>query len=169
MHYYFLSAGLGNKDANNRVGDILSDGKYVKTDFDLAIKHYKTAAENGCDDAYCSLGSLSMFKRDYANAAKYYLISAEKGNCDSMLFLGLMHQYRLHPEWNAKETYKWYEKSSDGGNKEALLRLAEAHLLGEGVERDPDKAVKIVQNAIDEGVEGAEAAMRNFLETGLFF
>ncbi len=91
VEWFKKSAGQGNEEAAERLGDIYNYGR--------------------------ESDGAALIAPDYKEAEKWYLPLAEKGNVEVMKTLALMYSLDLHDE---ESSLKWYIKAAEAGDLEAI-------------------------------------------------
>ncbi|MEJ1966895.1 MAG: tetratricopeptide repeat protein [Gammaproteobacteria bacterium] len=88
-------------------------------------------------------------KGDYPKALDHFRAAATAGDADAMYYTGVMY---AEAEGVAKkslpEAIRWYEKAAARDQPDALCAMARLYVVGDGVDRDPNKAVEYFDRAI---------------------
>lgn len=86
--------------------------------------------------------ALTAFQaKDYSAAAREARQVAEAGDARGSYLLGVMYQNGLGVPANMAEAAAWYGKAAQGHVAGAYSKLAQLYARGEGVEKNPDKAL----------------------------
>ena len=145
-----------NKIWYERGAALYSDEKYAE-----AVECFRRAAENGHAEsmsmyADCLLGGMGI-EENIPQAVAWYKQAAEKGHAPSMYMyaLCLYHGEDISEgiEQDLSQAVKWYKQAAQLGNCDANLELGKLYKRGEGVQRDPEKAVACFQKAMEEEEE----------------
>lgn len=93
-------------------------------------------------------------KHDPRKALDLFRKSAEQGNVDSMSMLGLMYlegpSFYDYPEQDSKEAEKWFLKAALKGDAFSSLNLARLYTEELGLPKDPQKARKWANQALQQ-------------------
>jgi TPR repeat protein len=86
---------------------------------------------------------------NFPRALQYFRAAAINGDADAQYYTGLMYaQGEGLPKKDLAEAVRWYEKAAARDQPDALYALARLHLVGYGVDRDPQKAVQLLDRAL---------------------
>ena len=102
------------------------------------------------------MGKKYFNDRDYEKSINEFLPLAKKNNIEAQLWLGIVYE-RIE---NYLEAHTWYEKSSNQGNAQATLNLAELYEFGLGVEENINKAISLYQMVSDKDVKESKDAQQ---------
>ncbi len=105
FNWFKLAAENGNANGQYNVGWMVSNGRVTKTDPGKALKWYLMAAAQG---EYRSLNWIHQ--------------KAKSGNSEAQFNLGLLYDIGLGVSENDSLAFKWYRKSAEQGNKQAIMR-----------------------------------------------
>ena len=116
-------------------------GSYnIKQDYAEALKWFRKAAGQGCENAQNNLGILYAngygVEQDYAEALKWFRKAVEQGNSKAKSNLGDLYRYGHGVEQDYAEALKWYRKAAGQGVAAAWKSLGNMYCRGEGVEKD---------------------------------
>lgn len=126
-----------------------------------AFKWYKESADKGYDQAmirmglYCIDGkiflknernAMAWFRKAYEQKAEVVGFAAQQ--------IGSIYYFSGY----YKEAFDWYQKGALLGDGEAMCALGDCYLMGEGGEKDLEKAQKCYQMAYEKQGAGAERA-----------
>ena len=99
MGWLWLAAELGNIEALNAAGNLLTMGKVVPADHGTAYRYFRTAAEAGCPLCQGILGAIHAgFRPTKANtreAMRWLRLSAANGRADAALLLARRYRFGL--------------------------------------------------------------------------
>lgn len=153
--------------------DALVDGWYAFHDLYAAIldesspiedrdenaERLRAYAEDGDACAQYCLGALyrdgGVLIPDDEQAEKWFRLSAAQGNdCAAYALAKLIQE-----QGRTAEAVKWMEQSAQAGNRFAQYQFAKLHLTGDGVAKDVDKAVELLEASArqDNPVRGVPA------------
>jgi Sel1 repeat len=97
--------------------------------FNLALAHYRKAAEHNFALAQTNLGAMyangSGMPQDYQEAARWYRKAADQGLGLAQFNLGQMYERGSGITQDYQQAIAWYRKAADQGQKEAKVKLAE--------------------------------------------
>lgn len=127
---------------------------FAEKDPEKALTWFKRAANGGDTQAkmYCAAAYLFGFgtKKNPGQAQPYYLEAAKKGDP--------IGQYALGEEFISSRNLQskklgtiWLNKSAAQGNPRAQVKLAEIYLAGGPVNKDPNKARLLAEQAANQG------------------
>jgi TPR repeat protein len=88
---------------------------------------------------------------------KNLLKQAEKGDVKAQVTVAARLATGEKCKQDLKNAYFWYKKAASLGNPDAIYNLALMTLLGEGIKKDQNKALKLLFKAVDAG--SADACM----------
>jgi len=152
---YKLEIENGNDEAMSNLGSLYYIGHGCEQDYTKAIYYYEMAAKLGNEEAIENLGYCYYYGRnvkvDYKKAFHYFALGAFTGRSISLYKIGDMYKNGYYVEKNLNEAFKIYKRAYDIRDEYSLgpicLRLGRAYLSGEGVENDPQQALKFFQLA----------------------
>lgn len=102
----------------------------------LALLAISFTAAAGYDEAQAA-----YLKKDYETALREARLAAEAGDLRASWLLGNMLEAGQGVAMNKTEALEWYQKAAAGGLPQARSRLMWLYARGEGVPRDPQKAL----------------------------
>lgn len=155
------AAKAGQAWAAHKLASYYTDGFGVKKDQKQAFQWQKKAVERGNIDAIAVLARMYLFGRgttkDIAKAKQHLEIGCEKGDADSMQELGKQLYLGEYFEKDLPSALSWLKKSVDAGDKRlAPFILGLMHSNGDGIEKNPTKAVEYYRIAAENGHAGAQ-------------
>ena len=116
------------------------------------IKKLKAQAKSGDINAQLSLGrDYHEFRAEEAKAAGLYWyqkagsLGCARANYEAAMFLS------VDSNKNRQQAIPYFEKAVQQGNAEALIPLGDRYALGEGVKKNPLKALSLYKAAGDSG------------------
>lgn len=96
-------------------------------------------------------------KGDYPKALDHFRAAATAGDADAMYYTGVMYsEAEGVAKKNLPEAIRWYEKAAARDQPDALCAMARLYVVGDGVDRDPHKAVELFDRAIKAYPPGAQ-------------
>lgn len=105
----------------------LGNKYYIAKDYELAMKWWHTAANNGYAEAQCNLGFMYVkgygVNQDYKEAMKWYRKAAEQRQAEAQYNIGVMYEYGESVTKDFNEARKWYQLAADQGNELAQQAL----------------------------------------------
>ena len=151
LKYYTMAAEQGHATAQRYLGEFYETGIIVEDeDEDKAEKWYKLAAEQGDVTGQYRLADLSYGMGKTTKAVKWFKAAAAQGDADSMLSLGKIYYEEKDDEYQA---FSWYQQAAELGHNEARIELAVCYLKGIGTRRDGNKALELIQKAVEQGID----------------
>ena len=142
------SAAQGFAEAQFRLGTGYMNGTGVPKDEKKAAELFAKSAEQGYAYGQYSLAHCYAegdgVPKDEEQAVKWYTLAAEQGEKDAMYNLAAL----LHEKDQAKELY-WLSKAAEQGDIDPATGyyLALHCLEGDGIPKDIEKAIKLLENA----------------------
>lgn len=129
----------------------------VDVDKEEAVNWLMKAVDHGDTEAYCFLGMVYSDSDDpefydYDEAMKWYQKGAEMDDGDCMWNIGILYSIKE----NDTEACKWYRKAMHAGNAMGAYNLALMYYDGRGVEKDEEKAIRIMRKASELGESMAD-------------
>ncbi len=107
-------------------------------------------------------GDRAYSRGDMLVAMASYREAAEGGYAPAQVRLG----YVLDQAEENAEAARWYERAAQQGLAEGLYRYGQLHITGEGVKRDVEKGVALVQRAAEGGFVLAHLTLARGYESG---
>jgi TPR repeat protein len=90
---------------------------------------------------------VSFDRANYQTALKVWMGQAEAGDGEAQNYVGEIYQKGLGTAPNPAEAARWYEKAVAQGNRRAMRNLGYLLEQGEGVQRDPERALNLYRQA----------------------
>ena len=88
-------------------------------------------------------------KGDYPKALDHFRAAGEAGDADAMYYTGVMYsEAEGVAKKNLPEAIRWYEKAAARDQPDALYAMARLYVVGFGVDRDPKKAIELLDRAV---------------------
>lgn len=102
------------------------------------------AANLNTRSAQMILGEM-LRQSDPPTALKWFEAAAHQGQTEAMVYAGeMLARGRGVGDPNLAAAAAWFTKAADLGDPEGLYALAECHLYGKGVEKDPKRALQLL-------------------------
>ncbi|WP_341486790.1 SEL1-like repeat protein [Pararhizobium sp. A13] len=149
------------KDATTRdsralisLGDYLSRGDFVQADAKASLDAFLTAGEAGNAGAYLRLAEIyrdgMLVPRNVEKSVEYFRKAAGMGQRSALLSLGESHVYQRYGRKSDRNAgLKLIADAAKLGNEQAVVILANLQISGNGVSKNPAKAVKALLEAAD--------------------
>jgi serine/threonine protein kinase len=85
---------------------------------------------------------------DPKEALKWFIAAGNQGQTEAMVFAGqMMASGRGIDAPDLREAASWFSKAADKGDSAGMYALAECHFFGKGVQKDPKRAVELLNAA----------------------
>ena len=145
----------------------LEDGQaaYNRGDYAMALKLFRTLAEQGNSDAQNNLGWMyeqgSGVGQDFKEAMKWYRLAAEQGSARGEYSLGVLYYNGRGIPRSFENAMKWYRMAAAQGDAKAQYNLGFMYANGEGVPKSLSRGYMWWSLASN----GGEAAAWATLET----
>lgn len=151
LKYAEMAESKGETTPYYIIGDVYRYGNHCEKNVNKAIECYQKAIKS-YNDAYLKLSDIYYFElKDYDNAQKYIDLALKEDpkNPDFILQKGIFYYHGIQKDINlAKECF---EKAASLGSHKAFSFLGMLYQLGEGCEKNLDKAMKYYRKAsVDE-------------------
>jgi TPR repeat protein len=125
--WYKKAADLGDASAQAALGDIFSDQKFGRVDYDQAVNWYRKAADQGLRTGQLGLGERYLLgqgvPQDLEEARRWLTLAANQGNPHAQFLLAKMFEAGEGGLVDAAVAAKYYELASNHGIVEAQYRL----------------------------------------------
>ena len=90
----------------------------------------------------------SLLDTDPGDALKWFLAAANQGQTEAMVMAGnMLASGRGAAAPDLPSAVTWFTKASDNGDREGMFALGECLLFGKGVEKDPKRAIELLNAA----------------------
>ena len=120
------AAHEGDARAQNYLGTLFEDGRYMVRDFGRAAFWYRKAAERGNARGQLNLGRMYRgglgLERDERRAAYWYRAAAGQGVAEAQFFLALMYESGRGVERDALQAWMWFSLAAELGDEDARFR-----------------------------------------------
>jgi TPR repeat protein len=121
------------------VGDVYEQGKLLPQDHKLAIDWYRKAAQDGDPGMQVKFANYLLQQSDpskYPEALESCEAGAKKYYGPAALCAGLLHQRGIGTTPNVQEAARWFTRSAELGNSQAMYQLAKMYWTGTGVKQE---------------------------------
>ncbi|MBR5288291.1 MAG: sel1 repeat family protein [Clostridia bacterium] len=139
----------------NHWGDDYGTDKWMQ--FEMRVLEYLES--NGDVQAKERLALVLLYGEQWKNGVERLEKLANEGNSFAMLrlarFFGVSTEYGGKAYDPEKEVY-WYRKAADAGSAEAFYLLHFNYLTGDGIEKDEEKAMQCLCEAMERGHQKAK-------------
>lgn len=136
---------------------------YVNGDYEIALQHWRPAAEAGDAVAAFNIGVLYAqglgVDADPAEAVRWYRRSAHAGYANAQFNLGAAYYSGEGIEANVPQAVSWWERAAEQDHAEALYNLAVVYRRGRGVPQDAGRARALFERAASLGDSRAQQAL----------
>lgn len=134
-HWYQLASNDGYDYATTQLGILAKEEKRYM----LAVKYFRTAAENGYADAQYRLGECYYegegVEKDAGKALDCYMKAAEQEHAVAQFVIGMWYEYGEYVNKDLETARKWYERSAENGLDIAKQHLEEEEGIIDGIFR----------------------------------
>ena len=157
----YRAAGNAHPESLNRLGLLSFFGLGVKRSDVDALTLFLRAGDMGnasaLNNAAFVLSHRDGEEPDWKSAAVWYGKAAALGSAAAHYNLGCLYSGGAGPEWtDPAQAVFHFEEAAKRGHADALYRLAEAYLTGNGVEKDPEKAFELFRRAAEKDLPRAQ-------------
>ena len=151
--FYWAKKVAEDKQAQNddffNLGLFFYTGNGCTKNFNEAIRWFKKAADSGYTKAYTALGAAYEDQKKYSESNKYYKMAYEKGDKSAATLLGWSYYMGEGVKQNYGEAYKYFKDAADNNIPGGYNGLSYLYMYGFGVNKDLDKAMTIIDKAIE--------------------
>jgi len=169
------AADAGNEGAEYMLVRLLSEGKLYARDLDKeTLKWTLKAAEKGVLRAQFVAGTYAHQQNDVTSALDWYRKAAEQGHPDAFYQLGaILGEGAESVPADASESNRMYSIAASEfdvfaqkGDAEAQYKLAGMYRLGQGVEKDMEKALRWIEKSALQGHAQAQLSLGRLYALG---
>lgn len=125
-------------------------GEDFEKDIVKAVQWFDKAAGLGHPMAQFMLGRCLMYgegiAKDEKQALEWYEKAGDNGVKDAQVILASWYENK-----NDEKSVYWYLKAAESGDANALFKVGNYYLQGNGVEKNEEKAVELWQKAAEQG------------------
>ena len=160
-----LSAGLGDVEAQFRLGKLYAEGHGLPRDEEKSLFWYGEAAEQGHAGAQRYL-AFEAYSLTWAEMARWRQKLADQGDVRAKCLLGDMYaKGRGVPQDKAKAAC-WYRKAALRGHDEAAFELGSMYAAGDGVPQDKAEVAYWYRKAAEQENVRAQWRLGNMYAAG---
>jgi TPR repeat protein len=146
VEYYEDSIEKGGSYAFDNLGELYLFGtRSIDKNYEKAYSFFSRGEEKGDKNSLSRLGYMYRngfhVRKDIDKAIIYYKEAAKKEHVQSMVVLGDIYRYAKN---NKTESLQWYKKALIYKTNESYIQMALVYRDGWGVEKDYDKALKLL-------------------------
>lgn len=141
----------------------------IEKDTKQGIDYLKKAVWSGSYKAYQFYGDALIegyiVKKDLKLGMILLTAAAAHGNDEAQADLGDLYYHgddEMEPDY--EKAFYWANKAYQNGNKEIKICLSALYYKGLGVEKDREKAIELLQEAVADGFTVAEEILHELLE-----
>jgi TPR repeat protein len=159
-------AADGNVAAQYDLGCFFRDGRDVPQSWSSASDWFRKAALAGHSGAQYELALLCR-GRDDVEAVRWLRRAADFGHAGALASLGTVYERgACGIPRDAKEASRLYRLAAKMGDPVAQCNLGRMYMSGVGVRRNSQKAVKIFEQASEQGIAPAQHELASAFEKG---
>jgi TPR repeat protein len=141
---YEAKASATRADAMYMVGECYKRGLGGQRDADKAKAAFVSAADMGYPNAKCALGEMLMAEPGQAERGlELCKETARAGDANAQVLVGDAYLAGGAVKANSREAAKWYEMAVKLQNPQAARKLGTMYAKGNGVRRDPKRAMEL--------------------------
>jgi TPR repeat protein len=145
---YEEKASATRADAAYLAGECWQNGLTGTRDTAKAEAAYQKSMQMGFSKSRCALGEMLLSEPGHGERGLALCKeSANAGEVDAQLVLANAYFRGLGVKADHKEARNWYNKAADLKNPQAMRRLGEMYVSGDGGKKDAKKAVALWQDA----------------------
>ena len=151
----------GYAKASHNLGLVYSEGKKIEKDITKSQMYFELAASQGYSRAFINLGNLyntpTSSKEDLIKAIDYYEKAFRSGISDGAYIIGCLYDSDNAVETDYSIAASYFTKAMNKGNLEAQSRLGALYYYGMLGQREAEKGIDLIQDAIYKGYKPAES------------
>ncbi len=159
-NWFSLAAAQGSKEAEVFLGILHYDGSLGKVDKAAAMKHWRAAADAGIAEGQYRLGRVLAQDATTRKEGVEWLVKAAYTVPQAATALGNLYYKYLD---DASTSAAWFEKGAMAGDPLAQHIFAEMLLLGDPVEKNPERGLAMLRMAAGQDYQPAMARLVNVL------
>ena len=151
-------AEQGDADGLYHVGVYYGTGDVVRQDYKKSVDYFEQADQKDCFDATFRLGVYHQFgfgvEKDIHKALAYFERAAANGHAEAAVWAGQIYERGTDGvKEDHRKAFNLYTIAAEQDNEEAIWYVIQGYLLGQGAEKDFDKAYEWFQKAESLGYE----------------
>lgn len=174
LQWLTQAAERGLPQAEERIGDLFIDGKYLKKDNEKGVRYLeKAAAHNNWDAQIKQFQSYKqgfykdiLFEKDEEKAFSLLRRFAEAGNPKACLMIADYYENGNAMLMEHREVLGYLRRAADKDYEPAMFRLATVLLDGYYVKRSTGAAKKLLDRAAASGNPDAQFALYQYYRSG---
>ena len=156
--WWKVAAEQGDAEGLYHVGVFYGTGDVVSQDYKKSKDYFELADQRGCFDATFQLGVYYMFgfgvKKNIHKALTYFERAAANGHADAAAWAGQIYERGTDGvKVDHQKAFHLYMIAAEQDNEEAIWYVIQGYLLGQGTNKDFDKAYEWLQKADALGYE----------------
>lgn len=159
-NWFSLAAAQGSREAEVFLGILHYDGSLGKVDKAAAMKHWRAAADAGIAEGQYRLGRVLAQDATTRKEGIEWLVKAAYTVPQAATALGNLYYKYLD---DASTSAAWFEKGAMAGDPLAQHIFAEMLLLGDPVEKNPERGLAMLRMAAGQDYQPAMARLVNVL------
>ena len=154
-------ADQGDAEGLYHVGVFYGTGDVVSQDYKKSVAYFEQADQKGCLAATFQLGVYHQFgygvKKDIRKALAYFERAAANGHADAAAWAGQIYERGTDGvKVDHSKAFNLYSIAAEQDIEEAIWYVIQGYLLGQGADKDFDKAYEWFQKADALGYERAK-------------
>ena len=129
-----------------RVEYFCRENDFTDTEYHEIRKNLYYELANEDDIHALDMAAAYAQNENRAKEINYRIRAAKLGHVWSMHYLGLIYAYgEEYVQFrDSKKSFYWFSKAAELGDEDSVVHVARAYELGEGVEKDEEKAFNII-------------------------
>ena len=160
-----LSAGLGDVEAQVRLGKLYSEGHGLPRDEEKSLFWYGKAAEQGHAGAQRYL-AFEAYSLTWAEMARWRQKLADQGDVRAKYLLGDMYAKGIGVPQDKTKALYWFRSAADQEHDSAQFMLGDMYASGDGVPQDKAEAAHWFHNMAKSGSIEAQWRLSNIYASG---
>ena len=171
FEWYMKAARGGHVDSMRRLVSYYSDRKDIPRDANEMVFWLRELTKKGCYVSMCELASCyekgDGVEQNYEKAFEWYMKSAVAGYEMAMCKVASCYEEGKGVKKDFHKAEEWYQGSVDmSQGTEPVYRLGRLYCCWNGVEKNIDKGVKLLQLAVKEGNTDAKYELACYYKHG---
>ncbi|MGD9638023.1 MAG: tetratricopeptide repeat protein [Alphaproteobacteria bacterium] len=167
------AAKNGDADAQFQLGHFYLEGFGVEKSEENAAIWFKAASLNGYEGAEDILNDILVKKDDanFYNENEQLFEMAGRGGDEAQFQLAVKYEEKFDAKTekslddrDIKEALRWYKKSAEQNNLDAIFRLGKAYFSGDIIEKDEKKGLDMLKKAGEKGNYEAQKMLAKVFE-----
>lgn len=150
-----VCARSGDERCQNQLGIWYELGIGTEQNFELALKWYEKAIEQGYASSYANIGNLYCkgegVEQDFRKVFEYNFRGAEKNHPGCQYNLGVCYLKGMGVEKDYAKAFFWFNKSAEQDYAPAFNSLAHCYYNGYGVDKSIQQTILFYTKAAEAG------------------